>query len=145
MKTLRNLCKQFSSSDSLSEREALQEKIELIAREYLNILYKNSLKYKTRSVFYHKDFRDDRGCLTYDYSTNLGIYVKYTDSWSYGGHCDETFFITFEDLESFDEEILEMKSIEDARSRLERDIRIAEAVLEKAKLELLKFNNETIR
>lgn len=145
MKTVRKLCKQFASSDSLSEREELQEKIESIVRVYLNILYKNSIKYKTRSMFDMTDFRDDRGSLTYDYATNLGIYVKYTDSWSYGGHCDETFFITFEDLESFDEEILEMKSIEDARSRLERDIRIAEAVVEKAKLELVKLNNENIR
>ena len=118
----------------------MEEEIESICRKYLNNLYKTSLKYKTNSIFDNTDFRADRGDLSFDDCSKVGVWVRYRDSWSYGGNCDEKFYITFKEVDSFDETTLEKKSIQDSRRKIERDICNLEKQVEAAKQSLIKFD-----
>ena len=140
MKTVKELCNIYESCDSVSERETLEEQIESICRKYLDLLYKNSLEFGIKSIFDMSDYRDDRGSLSFDDCSESGLWVRYTDSWSYGGNCDEKCYIKFEDIDSFDDVELKNKSIEEARKNLERDITSLEKQVKAAELSLLKFN-----
>jgi hypothetical protein len=142
MKTLREYCKQYEGSDSVSEREKLEEEIESIARNYLNALYRASLKYKTKSIFDMSEYRDDRGGLTFEDCSSSYLEVRYTDRWSYGGQCDERFTIKFDDIESFNEDNLKKESIELAKSSLKNEIKNIESKLKKAKEDLKKLEME---
>lgn len=140
MKTVKELCNTYASCDSISERETIEEQIESICREYLNILYRNSLEFGIKSIFDMTDYQDHRGYLSLDDCSENGVWVRYQDSWGYGGSCNEKFYIKFEDIDLFDGTKLTNKSIEESREKLKRDIANLVKQVKAAELSLIKFN-----
>lgn len=136
---LRDLCKKYQISDSISEREQLSEEIEMVCRKYMNHRYeleKSVAGGKDVGMFSGNDFRSTSGSLTLDDVTDCNVVLIYEDRWSYGGYCREQYTISFHDYENFSDAIF-IKTANDRKIKiLKQEIRILRTQIEEKEKQL---------
>lgn len=89
---------EYHSTDSISKREEIEEKIGKAALELFTCVRDIFDKYHARKkLIYNDDYRDDRGftCLAHEDDGSPMIekgvvYLRYSDTWRYGGYCSFT-------------------------------------------------------
>lgn len=144
--TLRELCKKYQISDSISERERLSEEIEIICQNYLNHRYeleKSVAGGKDVGMFSGMDFRSTSGSLTLDHVTDSKVVLDYEDYWSYGGACKERYLISFDDYENFSDAIF-IKTANDRKMQiLKQEIRILRTQIEEKEKQLEELSDAT--
>ena len=133
---LRELCRKYAISDSVSERETLAKTILENCREYLNLRFRlwNKWGYATDELFFDTtDYSDTSGSL----SIREVYFDKLSIEWEdYRGDYQEFFSIKFEDYEKFCEEQYEKDAKKWKINSLKRKIENLKKSLEDAKQEL---------
>ena len=79
--------KKYNETDSIKEKEELENRINIVAEELLGVLIKLYAKYGKEFVE-DSDYRDDRGYLSLESCGANYVDLHYSDRWSYGGECD---------------------------------------------------------
>ena len=83
---------EWKSTDSIKRKGEIEEQIYKLAydlaKKLIDIYAKWDKKYVKES-----DFRNDRGCISLnteelDFDGKERVWLRYEDSWGYGGHCD---------------------------------------------------------
>lgn len=79
--------KKYKETDSIKEKEELEDLICTAAEGLLDTLVKLYAKYGKEFVE-DSDYRDDRGYLSLESCGADYVDFHYSDRWSYGGECD---------------------------------------------------------
>lgn len=117
---LKELVAKYRKSDSLSERDTLEESILDICQTYLNTVHDIYCKYDKICDQLDEDYRSDRGgiSLLSIYGDESIVVVRYKDSWAYGGSCDFHINVIVDDVLSFDAKALEQSLVQIEKDRV---------------------------
>ena len=141
MKTLKQLCEEWDTCDSISLKDDLEvEILEKVSDFYKNLVeIHDEVGDKQKFQRFDGYYRPDSGHFSlYEfYPTHLNI--RYTDTWAYGGQCNESDILTFEEYENFDSKKIGKSIINENVKRIKREIRQAENKVKELTKSLAKY------
>lgn len=139
-KTLKELCIEYDSCDSLTRRSFLSEAITSLVEDYLTVLYTNTVAITgdtKNTMIDMSNYLPDRGHISIYKIYEDKVSVIYSDRWGYGGSCKEIFHIKFEDYENFNEKIFINSLKEQKKTSIEFKIESLENLISSLRKELI--------
>jgi hypothetical protein len=127
-----------SYSDSKKTSCNAQAELTELAINHHNKLININSKYDKEYQKYSQ-YQIGKGSYYFENIDDKFIYVKYTDHWQYGGHCEETILIPLLDLISFDYLKYEINIKNESIIQIQNDINS-----NKSKIKLLKLKLEKL-
>lgn len=76
--------------------KSISEKYDVVDNKYSDMIREKSGYWEYKIRMDYKEYDSDQ---KHDY-----VFITYTDSWSYGGNCEENESVTFDELMNFNEE-----------------------------------------
>lgn len=144
MTAIRELCAAYNFYKDPAEYAELINAIEEMCFNYLNELYKIHREFEvTCGMFRENDFYYDLGKLKFDYLTADGIGLEELPP-PFSTSRGNSFFIKFENIESFDKKSTREKVMKESQKRLEKDVVLCKVKLSQAENKLNDFNKKLI-
>lgn len=138
-KSLKELCIEYDTCDSLTRRSFLSEAIVSLVTTYLNKQYSNTysgMRDMRDTVFDTSDYLPERGHISIYKIYEDKVSVNYYNSWAHEGLCNEVFYIKFEDFENFNEKIFINSLKEQKKASIKFKIESLENVISSLKTQL---------
>ena len=140
---------EWKSTDSIKRKDEIEDIIHETAYDLLQKLNKVYANWGRKFV-QESDYRDDRGYCELnteelEYDGNSHVWLKYTDSWAYGGYCEFEIAVPMKYLDEKNIQELEDQLLEDRIELLRKKIDESNAgirILEESKLKYCEELNE---
>lgn len=137
--TLKELLEQYNHSDSVKERDELEDKICNFIEKFVHDAQTIAEKYDTSYFGEGTDYRLGRGNWNFKHAYKDCVVLSYEDYWRYGGYCNEQHSFTIKDIDDFCPQKYEKTLIKKKMTELRRDVNAAKNALERAEEKMKQF------
>jgi hypothetical protein len=103
------------------ELKLMEDKIYELGVDYINFNHRINTEYLNNEEYY--EYSSERGHLTLKSISDDCLKFNYTDSWAYGGYCDEWYYIDIKDIIKLNKKNTEQKFINERIKRINDELK----------------------